>query len=155
MKTKLILLALAGVLAAFLFTGCQTFSDNPAPNALASVIVTNQPMSAIAQATATVFANHAFSGGQTGSPETSSPITASVHAPLVSAHGSYEFDEAVTVQIVVKVQPMNATSTMVSCRAWLVEDAGDPVFSDSHQVRELRKWPYEQLLKDIKSQLGE
>ena len=153
MKTKLILLALAGVLAAFLFTGCQTFSDNPAPNALASVIVTNQPMSAIAQATATVFANHAFSGGQTGPNQFTYHRLGSRANNL--AYGSYEFNEAVTVRIVVKIQPMNATSTMVSCRAWLVEDAGDPVFSDSHQVRELRKWPYEQLLKDIKTQLGE
>ena len=153
MKIKLILLALAGMLAAVLFTGCTTFNDNPAPNALASVVITNQPMSAIAQATATVFANHAFTGGQTGPHQfTYSRLGSRVDK---FEYGSYEFNEAVTIQIVVEIQRMerHLHHGVVQGLA-VVEDAGDPVFSDSHQVRELRKWPYEQLLKDIKAQLG-
>jgi hypothetical protein len=64
-------------------------------------------------------------------------------------------DESVTVRVVVNILPVNDTSTLVACKAWLVEDAGDPVLQDSHKVRELVKGPYEELLKDIKSQLGE
>lgn len=153
MNIKLIFLALAAALTALLFTGCTTFNDNPAPNALASVVITNQPVSAIMQATATVFANHAFTGGQSGPHQFTYQRLGSRVDNI--EYASYVFNESVTIQIVVKIQRMNATSTMVSCRAWLVEDAGDPVFADSHQVRELRKWPYEQLLKDIKAQLGE
>lgn len=38
--------------------------------------------------------------------------------------------------------------------AALAADEGDPVFQDSHSVRMLRKWPYEQWLKDKQAQLG-
>jgi hypothetical protein len=153
MKIKLIFLTLAATLAAVLFTGCQTFNDNLEPNALASVTVTNKPVSAIVQATATVFANHGFTGGQTGSNQYTYHRLGSRINNL--AYENYEFNEPVTVQIVVNILPLNANSTEIACKAWLIEDAGDPVFSDSHQVRLLRRWPYEQLLKDIKSQLGE
>jgi len=48
-----------------------------------------------------------------------------------------------------------SSSIFVGCNAWLVEADNDPVFEDAHKVRQLRKWPYEQLLKDIQTQLGE
>jgi hypothetical protein len=153
MKIKFTFLALVGVLTVTVLTGCQTFSDNPAPDSLSSVTITNKSMSDISQATMAVFASHGFSGGQSGPNQFTYHRLGSRSNNL--AYGSYMFDEVVTVRIVVSILPINATSTMVACNAWLVEDAGDPVFSDSHQVRQLRKWPYEQLLKDIKSQLGE
>ena len=63
MKTKLFVLA--GALAVALFTGCQSFTNTPG-GTLTSVIITNQPVPAIVQATAAVFATHGFEGGQTG-----------------------------------------------------------------------------------------
>jgi hypothetical protein len=39
--------------------------------------------------------------------------------------------------------------------AWLVEDAGDAVFEDDHNVRKLRKWPYAKLPEDVQQKLGE
>jgi len=146
-------LLIVGALSAVLFSGCQTFSDNPAPGALTSVTITNQPIPAIAQATATVFANHGFTGGQTGPNQFTFQRPGSRADNL--AYASYAMNEMVTVRVVVNILPVSNTSTVVACKAWLVEAAGDPVLEDSHPVRPLGKGPYEDLLKDIKSQLGE
>ena len=76
-------------------------------------------------------------------------------APNNLTYGSYMFDEIVTIRIVVTLRQIDPSSVVVACNAWMVEDANDPVFADSHPVRQLRKWPYEQLMKDIRTQLGE
>ncbi len=65
------------------------------------------------------------------------------------------FDEVVTLRVVVTVQQLDPQKIFVGCKAWLIEAEDDPVFADSHQVRKLRKWPYEQLLDDIKTQFGQ
>jgi hypothetical protein len=149
---KLKLFALAGALVVALFTGCQSFTNTPG-GTLTSVTITNQPMSAIMQATAAVFATHGFEGGQTG------PGQFTFHRPGTRsnnlAYGNAMFDEVVTIRVVVLVKKLDAHSTFVGCNAWLIEAADDPVFEDSHQVRKLRKWPYEQLLQDIQTQLGQ
>ncbi|MGO9588125.1 MAG: hypothetical protein ACLP2Y_18260 [Limisphaerales bacterium] len=150
-KRNLMAAALGGVLG-LCVTGCQTF-NKPAPDTLTSVLITNKSMTDINQAVAGVFASHGFDGGQTA-PGQFTYTRLGTRANNL-AYGSYMFDEAVTIRIVVTLRQLNPTSTVVACNAWLVEAADDPVFADSHQVRQLRKWPYEQLLKDIQTQLGE
>jgi hypothetical protein len=153
-RTKYFLaLVVVGVLSTALFSGCQTFSNNPEPGALTSVTITNQPVPAIAQATSIVFANHGFTGGQTGPNEFTYQRPGSPADNI--AYASYAMNEAVTVRVVVNILPTSDTSTVVACKAWLVEAAGDPVLEDSHPVHDLGKRPYEDLLKEIKSQLGE
>lgn len=150
MKTKL--LALAGILAVTLFSGCQSFTSTPS-GTLTSVTITNQTVSAVMQATSAVFANHGFEGGQTG------PGQFTFHRPGTRsnnlAYGNAMFDEVVTLRVVVLVQRLDPQKIFVGSNAWLIEAADDPVFEDSHQVRKLRKWPYEQLLDDIKTQFGQ
>jgi hypothetical protein len=135
-----------------LFAGCQSFNSPPTNN-LASVTITDRTMPQIASAIQTVFATHYFRGGQTGPYEFTYERPGSRLNNL--AYGSYMFDEKVTVRMKVKVQPVYGSQFLLSCNAALVEDAGDPIFQDTHHVRWLRKWPYEQLLKDIRTQLGE
>jgi hypothetical protein len=135
-----------------LFAGCQTFNSPPA-NGLASVTITNRTMPQIASAIQEVFATHYFQGGQTGPHEFTYERAGSRMNNL--AYGSYMFNEKVTVRVKVNVQPAYGGQFLLSCNAALVEDAGDPIFQDSHQVRLLRKWPYEELLRDIRTQLGE
>jgi hypothetical protein len=146
------LLWLAAIpLSIVLATGCQSFNSPPSNN-LASVTITNHSMPQIASAIQTVFETHYFTGGQTG------PNTFTYQRPGSRmnnlAYGSYFFDEKVTVRVVVNVQPVYGGRFLLSCNASLIEDEGDPVFQDTHHVRMLRKWPYEQLLNDIKAQLG-
>jgi hypothetical protein len=150
-KRNLMAAALVGVLG-LCVTGCQSFSSLP-PDNLTSVTITNQPMANIANAMAAVFAVHGFSGGQTGANQFTYTRLGSRSDNL--AYGSYMFDEMVTIKVVVMTRQLTTNSILVGCNAWLVEADKDPVFEDDHKVRQLRKWPYEQLLKDIQTQLGE
>jgi len=139
-------------LAGLLVTGCQSF-NSPPPGNLASVTVTNKSLDEISQATRAVFAVHGFDGSQT-SPSQFNYERAGTRANNL-AYGSYIFNEAVTIRVQVNLTPLDAASTRIGCNAWLVEDANDSVFQDDHKVRQLRKWPYDDLLKDIKAQLGQ
>jgi hypothetical protein len=151
-RTQIFLAAVLVGLLGLCVTGCQSFNDLP-PGNLASVIITNQPMANIANATAAVFATHGFSGGQTGAGQFTYTRLGSRTDNL--AYGSYMFDEMVTIKVVVVTKQLTPDSILVGCNAWLVEAENDPVFEDDHKVRQLRKWPYEQLLKDIQTQLGQ
>jgi len=150
LKNNFIAAATAGALGLFAI-GCQSFSNVPSGN-LASVTITNQTMTAVANATAAVFLTHGFNGGQTGANQFTFTCPGSRSDNL--AYGSYMFDEVVTVKVMVITKQLTTNSIYVGCNAWLIENANDPVFQDDHKVRMLRKWPYEQLLKDIQTHLG-
>jgi hypothetical protein len=147
---KIGLFALTGVLAVGLFTGCQTDTKT---GTLASVVITNQPMSAITQAVDAVFVSHGYSGGRIGPGQFAYHRTGTRSDNV--AYNNYTFDEIVTIRVVVVINKIDAGSTLVGCDAWLVEGADDPVFGDNPQIRKLRKWPYQQLLRDIQTQLGQ
>ncbi len=150
-RGNLLAAALAGALGLGA-TGCQSF-NGPPPGNLASVTITNQSMAAVANATAAVFAVHGFEGGQTGPGQFIYNRLGSRINNL--AYGSYMFEEVVTVKVQVTLRQTSPNSILIGCKAWLVEGGDDPVFEDSHKVRPIRKWPYDQLLKDIQTQLGE
>jgi hypothetical protein len=141
--------ALAAVLG-LLFAGCQSFSSNPG-GSLASVTIANRTMPQIATATEAVFASKSFTGGPTGPNQFSFERPGSRMNDL--AYGSLVFKEKVTVRVVVTMQPLYDNQILLSCKAWLVEDDGDPVFQDKHRVRPLQKWPYQELLRDIQDKL--
>jgi hypothetical protein len=146
--TRLLPLAWVALCAA----GCQSFKT-PAASSLASVTITGRSMADIRQATAKVFADHGFTGTSTSAYQFVFEHPGSRMNNL--AYASYMFNEMVTVRVEVDLQPQDATTTVLSCNAWLVEDANDPAFEDDHRVRKLRKWPYEELLKDIRAELKE
>jgi hypothetical protein len=150
-KRTFIAAALLGALG-LIATGCQSFSNAPSGN-LVSVTITNQSMASVANATAAVFATHGFTGGQTGANQFTFTCLGSRSDNL--AYGSYMFNEVVTVKVVVMTRQLTPNSIFLGCNAWLIEADNDPVFQDDHKVRMLRKWPYEQLLKDIQIQLGQ
>ena len=47
------------------------------------------------------------------------------------------------------------SAVIVGCNAWVIESENDPVFQEIHPVRAFGKRPYEDLLQEVKSQLGE
>ena len=71
------------------------------------------------------------------------------------AYGSYMFDHPVTLKVVVTTRQQTPDLIVVGCNAWLVEAENDPVFQENHPVHSLRKGPYEELLKEIKMQVGQ
>jgi hypothetical protein len=144
-------LLLAPLLLA-LGAGCQNFKDPP-DNNLASVIVTNRTPAQISGAVQTVFATHYFQGGPAGVNRWVYQRPGSRMDNL--AYANFFFNQKVTVRVTVNAEPVHGGRFLLSCNAALVEDASDPAFRDSHQVRSPQKGPYQQLLKEIQTQLGE
>jgi hypothetical protein len=147
---KIGLLALAGAFAIALFTSCQTGTKT---GILASVVITNQPESAIAQAIDTVFVSHGYSGGRIGPGQYSYHRTGTRSDNV--AHNDFTFDEIVTIRVVVVINKINANSTLVGCDAWLVEGMDNSGFGGGREIRDVRPRPYQQLLLDVQTQLGQ
>lgn len=133
--------------------GCQSFKPEPPAGSVATINLTNRSSAEIAGAVQSVLTSHGFTGGQSGPNQYTYEHPGSRVDNL--AYANYFFNEPVVVRVTVTLSSFTAGSIMVSCQAWLVESANDPVFEDSYQVRKLRKWPYEDLLNDIRKQLGE
>ncbi len=150
-KARWLVLLAAPVLLA-LAAGCQSFK-NPPDNNLASVIITNRTMPQITAAVQSVFESHYFQGG----PASKNQFVYTRPGSRMDnfAYANFFFNEKVTIRVTVNVQPVYGGRFLLSCNAALIEDPSDPVFKDTHHIRVLQKWPYDQLLKDIKTQLGE
>jgi hypothetical protein len=71
------------------------------------------------------------------------------------AYGSMTFHRPITVKVVVTTQPQGADTIVVGCNAWIIESENDPVFQEIHPVHSFGKQPYEDLLQEVKTQLGE
>jgi hypothetical protein len=144
----------AGLLAVILLgaAGCESF-DNPPTGSLASVTITNRPMPEVQAAVTNVFAARMFTGGPSGTNQFTFKRPGSSMDNI--AYGSYMFDRPVTVKVVVTTRQQSPDEIIVGCNAWLVEAENDPVFQENHPVRSLRKGPYEELLKEIKTRLGQ
>jgi hypothetical protein len=150
-RQNLMAAALVGILG-LCATGCQLFNDLK-PDYLTSVTITNKPMADVTNTMATVFAAHGFTGGRTGFGEFTYRRPGSQADQI--AYGSYMFNETVSVKVQVTVQPMTTNSILLGCNAWLVKAENNPTFAESYKVKSTGKSPYEQLLKDIQTQLGE
>ncbi len=71
------------------------------------------------------------------------------------AYNNSPFDAIVTIHVVVVINQIDARSTLVGCDAWLIEGMDDSAFGGSREIREVRPGPYQQLLRDVQTQLGQ
>ena len=133
-------------------TGCQSFNGS-APGYLTSVTVTNRAMTEVTDATMKVMAARGFRGGETGPGEFTYRRVGSDTDQ--AAYGSYFFKETVYAKVQLNCQQLTPGSIRIGCNAWLIKNENDPTLEESHKVRSLGKSPYEELLKDIKAQLGQ
>jgi hypothetical protein len=133
-------------------TGCQSLNSSSDDN-LCSVTITNKSTADVTSAIRSVFTNHGFTGGQTGPDQFTYERPGSEADNL--AYGNYFFGEKVTVRVVVTLTQTDASMIQVACNAALVEAEGDMTAQDTYKVHQLGKRPYEDLLKDIQTQLGE
>lgn len=143
-----------GLLAALWLgaTGCQSFSTSPAGN-LTSVTITNRPMADVQAAVAKVFAAHMYYNAL--SRENEFTFTRAGTSADQMAYGSVTFHRPITVRVVVTTQPQGADTIIVGCNAWVIELENDPTFQEIHPIRSSSKQPYEDLLQEVKAQLGE
>jgi hypothetical protein len=132
--------------------GCQSMDESSSSD-LVSVAITNRPLADVQSAVTAVFAKDGFGGGRTGPNQFTFTKPGSRLDEV--AYGNSMFHESVTLKVVVTTEQQPAGSIVLGCNAWLVEAANDPVFQDAHKVRQLRKHPYEELLKEVQTQLGE
>ena len=133
-------------------TGCQSFNDST-PGYLTSVTITNKPMTDVTNAVAAVFAVRGYTGGRTGSGEYTYRRPGSPADQI--AYGSLMFKETVSVKVQVTVQTITTNSILLGCNAWLVKAEDNPTFAESYAIKSMGKSPYEQLLKDIQTRLGQ
>ena len=153
LTTKTMKVGFAVLVFAFavtLFTGCQTGTKT---GTLASVVITNQPEPAIVQAIDAVFISHGYSGGRIGPGQYSYHRTGTRSDNMT--YNENPFDAIVTIHVVVVINQINAGSTLVGCDAWLIERMDNSGFGGSREIREIRPGPYEQLLLDVQTQLGQ
>ena len=131
--------------------GCQSFGT--APGDLASVTITNRPLAEVQAAVTKVFAAHVFAGGSTG-PDQFTFHRIGTGTDQV-AYGSHLFQRPITVKVVVTTRTQSPEVVVVGCNAWVIEAENDPTFQEIHPVRTLGKRPYEDMLKEIQSQLSQ
>lgn len=138
---------LLGIFAAG--TGCQT-QDGAVAGPLASVMITNQTLASVQSAVADVFAENGFLGGQSGANEfTYTRIGANPAGVANSVN-----DTARVKAVVTTSQAANGNIT-VACNAWLLDSGLSPAFQNRRQTQAIRKWPYQQMLNEVKSDLGQ
>jgi hypothetical protein len=147
-------LAGAVLLAAVILgaVGCESF-DGSASGSLASVTILNRPMADVQAAVTNVFTAHAFAGGSTGTNQFTFHRAGSSMDML--AYGSYMFQHPISVKVVVTTRQRAPDVIAVGCNAWIIEAENDPVFQEIHPVSSLRKGPYEDLLNEVKTRLGQ
>lgn len=156
MKVSNFLLGLAGMslLAILLLngTGCTSINGGAQRN-IASVTITNRPMAEVQSAVAAVFAQHGFGGGQTAANQFTFSRLASPADQ--QAYGNEMFNGPVSIKVAVTTTSLPSGNILVGCNGWLVEAPKDPMYQNSYRVRQLREWPYQQLMDEIKARLGE
>jgi hypothetical protein len=129
--------------------GCQS-TNNPAPDALASVTITNRTPAEIAAATQSVFARNGFEGGAAGPNQFRFQRPGSRMDNL--AYGGV-LGGKITVEASVSMRELTAGTMLLVCTARLVADAGEPVFQEDHKVRRLDRESYQKMLNEIQAQL--
>jgi hypothetical protein len=147
-RTTAAILVLTAALAA---AGCKSVTA-PTPANLALLTFTNRPMAEVQAAVSAGFAEHGFSGGQDGPNH----FTYSRPGTRLTELGTdaSPFPETVSVTVVVTTT-QTANTIYVGFNALLLETADTPMFMEPYTSRQLRKWPYDQLLKDIQAQMGQ
>jgi hypothetical protein len=141
---------LAGVWLAA--SGCQTYSGPPEKN-IANVTIFNRMPDEVQKAVTKVFISHSFKSGLAAGGDLEFTRNGSGLDKLI--YGSYVFTDTVTVKAMVMTRLQPDNSVVVTCSAWMFAREDDPVFEGELQMRPLRKGPYQQLLNEVKKQLGE
>jgi hypothetical protein len=132
-------------------TGCKSF--NSSPGDLTSVTITNRPMAEVQAAVTRVFTAHAFANVRSQENQfTFSRVGTSADQ---IAYGSLTFHRPITVRVVVNTRQPAPDLIEVGCNAWIIEAENDPVYQEIHSVRYFGRGPYEDLLKEVQTQLGE
>jgi hypothetical protein len=140
-------------LAAFFVTSCSSL-DKPASAGFASVLIYNQSLDKIKQATVQVFqANNYQSvplpdGGQSFEKEATKGEQIA-YAGFVGAHEGTR----TIVRVRMGIQPQGPNCVLLSCKAYVVTSPGDFVNEQTYPLYGWQSGPYQDLLNSIRDNL--
>lgn len=130
-------------------SGCQT-QDGAAGRPMASVVITNQTLVNVQRAVAEIFAENGFLGGQSSANEFTFTRIGANPAGVANSLN----DTARVKAVVTTSQAANGDITL-ACNAWLLDAATSLTFQSRRPTQAIRKWPYQQLLNEVKSDLAQ
>ena len=144
----------SGLLLAVLLgnTGCRTVKGAP-PGSLAAVTITNRSMTDVELAIVTVFFSNGYTGGASAAETYTFTKSGGEREKL--AYGSSMFDHPLLVKVEVTTVQPDTNTVIVACKAWVIEAQNEMVFEETHPVHWLGRVPYEDLLKAVKTRLGQ
>jgi hypothetical protein len=154
MKTKICLRRFTAMLfltVVLVAAGCKSV-PTPTPANLALLTFTNRTMADVQAGVSAGFAEHGFSGGQDG-PDHFTYSRPGTRLTEIGTDAS-PFPETVSVTVVVTTT-QTANNIYVGFNALLQETTDTPMFMEPYKDRQLHKWPFDQLLKDIQAQVGQ
>jgi hypothetical protein len=141
------------IVAALFAAGCHSM-DKPASAGFASVLIYNQSLEKIHQATTQVFQANGYQsvplpdGGQSFEKEATKGEQIA-YAGFVGAHEG----ERTIVRVRMGIQPQGVNSFLLSCKAFVVTSPGSFVNEQSYALFGFQSGPYQRLLDNIKAVL--
>jgi hypothetical protein len=137
------------ILAAIFSSGCSSM-DKPESASFAAVVITNQSVEAIRQATVAVFQDNGYQAltladGSTGFEREATEREQRQYAGFVGAHEG----EKVIIRVRIKIEPKNPGAYWLSCKAYAVTNPGQGVFETTTALFGWQSKPYQKLLDQV------
>jgi hypothetical protein len=154
MKSKfkipsLVPLALALMVLAAVFTGCQ--SPGGGKRGLASVTIPHRSAEEIVRAAVTVFRAEGYRDVVATPEDMVFEKTGS--GWNTAAYGGWTDAKPVTVRVRAAVDAQPDGANRLWCDAYMVGDAGNALFEEQHKLTGVRRGPYQSLLNRVAEQL--
>ena len=139
-----------GLLVAALLAGGCASSDKPASAGFAGVVISNYTPEQIREATDQVFQQHDYQalGEQGGALVYEREATEHEQRQYAGFVGAHE-GEKVDIRVRVKIEPKNAASYWLTCKAYAICNPGQPVFETSTALFDFQSRPYQKLLETV------
>jgi hypothetical protein len=156
MPSKLHLLAFGSLLLSLLALaggGCASTSGSDSTS-FASVTIQGHTVEEIASATARVFRENGYSGGDTGDNQMIFRKAGSKMNDLAYGGfaGSY-YGEKTQVRVKAEIINLQGGSCRLRCQAYMVRGAGDSFFEEEQMLARIRSGKYQSMLDQVAKKL--
>ena len=131
--------------------GCQSHPSDPSGH-LASVLITNQPITRVEQVTRAVFTAHDY---QTARPKLGQLIFEKEGTGMNTfVYGDWS-DKKVWIRAKVFVQELTSPQqVLLACDGYAVVDHGDAHFEEEHKLTAVHRGRFQDLLNEINQRLN-
>jgi hypothetical protein len=142
------------ILAAIFCAGCKSM-DKPESASFAAVVISNQSVQSIQQATVSVFQENGYTAltladGSTGFQREATGREQRQYAGIVGAHEG----DKVLIRVTIKIEPKNPSAYWLSCKAFAVTNPGQGVFETTTALFGFQSDPYQKLMNQVAARLA-